>query len=273
MKITEYPRATAFDNGDIILKDGTNGTKTMTIPDAAAEFWEALVPPEMRRNFYRGKNLGTTVTPAQQTAISNGTFKGLFVGDYWIINSVVYRIADIDYWYRCGDTAFTRHHLVIVPDTTLYNHVMNATNTTDGGYVGSKMYTEGLNQAKTTIQTAFGDKLLTHREYLVNAVTGGCPSAGAWFDSTVELMNEVMVYGSYIYTPGNDGSITPTRHTINKQQLALFTLNPKAINERQNIWLRDVVSASHFAYVFSSGYAHYYYASNSLGVRPVFPIG
>jgi hypothetical protein len=179
----------------------------------------------------------------------------------------------MDYWYNCGDTAFTNHHLVIVPSTSLYSAKMNATNTTEGGYVGSLMYTANLDQAKTTISTAFGDMLLTHREYLVNAVTNGYPSAGAWFDSTVELMNEIMVYGSYIHTPAGNGTIVPTRYTINKQQLSLFRLNPRAINNRVSIWLRDVVSSSYFAYVNYLGYANYTDASSSYGVRPAFAIG
>lgn len=32
-KITEYPRATKFDANDVLLKDGTNGTKTITVED------------------------------------------------------------------------------------------------------------------------------------------------------------------------------------------------------------------------------------------------
>lgn len=227
----------------------------------------------MRRNIYRGKNLGTSVTPAQKTAITTGTFEDMYVGDYWVINGVNWVIADMDYWYNCGDTAFTNHHLVIVPSTSLYSAKMNATDTTEGGYVGSFMYTENLNNAKTTISTAFGDMLLTHREYLVNAVTMGYPSAGAWLDSTVELMNEIMVYGSYFYTPGGTGSIIVNRYTINKQQLALFSLNPGMINRRQSIWLRDVVSSSLFARVSTYGGGDCRGASDSDGVRPAFAIG
>lgn len=171
----------------------------------------------MRRNIYRGKNLGTSVTPAQKTAITTGTFEDMYVGDYWVINGVIWRIADINYWYNCGDTSFTKNHLVMVPDSPLYATKMNETDITTGGYVGSKMYTEGLNQAKTTIQTAFRDLLLTHREILINAVTNGYPSGGAWLNSTVELMNEIMVYGSYINTPGGTGSIIVNRYTINNQ--------------------------------------------------------
>ena len=35
MKITEYPQVTAFDDGDFLLKDGTNGTKIIKASDAA----------------------------------------------------------------------------------------------------------------------------------------------------------------------------------------------------------------------------------------------
>ena len=227
----------------------------------------------MRRNIYRGKNLGTSVTPAQKTAITTGTFEDMYVGDYWVINGVTWRIADINYWYNCGDTSFTKNHLVMVPDSSLYSTQMNETNITVGGYVGSKMYAENLNQAKTTIQTAFRDLLLTHREYLTNAVTNGYLSGGAWFDSTVELMNEIMVYGSYIYTPGGTGSILVNRYTINKQQLALFSLNPGMINRLQSFWLRDVGSSSYFALVNFNGIALANNASISLGVRPAFAIG
>lgn len=227
----------------------------------------------MRRNIYRGKNLGTSVTPAQKTAITTGTFEDMYVGDYWVINGVTWRIADINYWYNCGDPSFTKNHLVMVPDSSLYATKMNETGITVGGYVGSKMYAENLNQAKTTIQTAFIDLLLTHREYLINAVTNGYPSGGAWFDSTVELMNEIMVYGSYIYTPGGTGPIIVNRFTINKQQLALFSLNPGMINRRQSFWLRDVGSSSNFAVVYENGTANYANALGSYGVRPVFAIG
>lgn len=235
--------------------------------------WIPAVTPEAHRNIFRGKNLGTVITPEQKQAISSGTFDDLFIGDYWTINGTVYVIADMNYWLNTGDTSFNKQHLVMVTRTNMYNHVMNDENTTTGGYVGSKMYTEGLNQAKTTIQGAFGEMLLTHRDYLINAVSGGYPSAGAWFDSTVELMNEIMVYGSHIYTPGSTGSLTPTRYTINKQQLALYNLDPKSVNNRQYFWLRDIVTSASFAVVRTNGLADLLAASYSYGVRPVFAIG
>ncbi len=271
-KLIDYPESTRFDSGDILIKDGLSGTRKISAANAAVEF-AGLVSAINHRNIYRGKNLGTVVTAAQKEAIQTGTFDDLYIGDYWVINAIDWVITDMNYWYNCGDTAFTKNHLVLTPRTSLYNVIMNETNTTEGGYVGSLMYTANLEQAKTIISTVFGDMLLTHREYLINAVTSGHPSGGAWFDSTVDLMNEIMVYGSHIYTPSGTGSVIVTRYTINKQQLALFKLNPRSVNTRQSYWLRDVVSSTSFAFVYYYGNAAFYVASLSFGVRPVFAIG
>lgn len=150
---------------------------------------------------------------------------------------------------------------------------MNATNITTGGYVGSEMYKKNLAQAKTLAASAFGNLILSHREHLTNAVTEGYPSGGAWFDSTLELPNEIMMYGSHVFAPAGDGKIVPNRYTVGKTQLALFTVVPKFIANRATFWLRDVVSSAGFANVDGDGNATCFNASNSVGVRPVFPIG
>ena len=212
----------------------------------------------------QGKNLGAVVTEEQKANIKNGTFKGFFLGDYWTIGSYTWRIVDFDYWYNCGDTAFTTPHLVIMPDKPLYNAQMNETNITTGGYTGSLMYTENLDQAKTLAASAFGDLILTHREYLTNAVTDGHASAGAWFDSTLDLPNEIMMYGCHVYAAMNNGTVIPTNYTIGKTQLALFTVVPKLISNRATFWLRDVVSSAYFAVVGYGGNTAYGGASYSL---------
>ena len=135
------------------------------------------------------------------------------------------------------------------------------------------MYTENMDQAKTLASSAFGNLILTHREYLTNAVTDGHASAGAWFDSTLDLPNEIMMYGCHVYAAMNNGTVIPTNYTIGKAQLALFTVVPKLISNRATFWLRDVVSSASFAHVSNRGNTNYSYASNSSGVRPVFAIG
>ena len=224
-------------------------------------------------SIYRGKNLGSTVTAEQYAAIQAGTFDDMYIGDYWTIGGVTYRIAAFDYYLRAGDTDMTTHHVTLVPDGAMYNHVMNDSNVTTGGYVGSKMYTTGLADAKTTINNAFGSAhILTHRQYLCNAVSNGKPSGGSWYDSTVELMTEQNVYGGKVFGAGNDGSTVPALYTVDKSQYPLFAFRPDLISNRTTFWLRDVVSAAHFAVVSGSGNAAYDGASYALGVRPAFSI-
>ena len=220
---------------------------------------------------YRGKNLGTSVTAAQYAAISSGKFTDLYIGDYWVINGVIYRIAAFDYYYNCGDTNFTKHHVVLVPDTSLYKAQMNTSNVTTGGYTGSAMYKSNLAQAKTTIKAAFGSAhVLTKRELLTNAVNGNTPSGWAWFDSDVELMNEVQVYGSVAWGAhdGNGYNVAS-----GDGQFPLFMFDRTKLHNREDYWLRDVASATSFSYVSGNGVAYYNGASFSFGVRPAFCIG
>lgn len=150
---------------------------------------------------------------------------------------------------------------------------MNDSNTTEGGYNGSKMRTSGLTQAKTTAASAFGSgHILTHRELLTNAVANGRPSGGSWYDCTVELMNEAMVYGHSVFLPGNDGTNIPYNYTVSKGQLPLFALRHDLIGNRENWWLRDIVSAATFANVSSNGHANSTGAGNARGVRPAIPV-
>lgn len=220
---------------------------------------------------YRGKNLGTSVTAEQYAAISSGKFTDLYIGDYWVIKGVTYRIAAFDYYYNCGDTNFTKHHAVIVPDTSLYKAQMNTSNVTTGGYTGSAMYKSNLAQAKTTIKAAFGSAhVLTKRELLTNAVNGNTPSGWAWFDSDVELMNEVQAYGSVAWG-AHDGN--GYNAASGDGQFPLFMFDRTKLHNREDYWLRDVSSATSFSYVGDGGIALSRSASASYGVRPAFCIG
>ena len=280
-KVTELSSITTPGDSHVIpIHDGT-GLKKITFANfkaKAVEDTEAKIAPLLFNNagahnaIYRGKSLGSSVTTAQYSAISAGTFDDMYIGDYWTIGGVNYRIAAFDYYLNCGDTSCTKHHVVLVPDTCLYNHVMNDTNITTGAYVGSKMYTEGLEQAKTTIKAAFSGHVLSKRIYLSNATANGKASAGAWCDSEVDLMCEHMVYGNGVFSPVSDGTTVPNNYRVEKSQLPLFQHEPSRICNRASWWLRDVISASNFADVGYYGYASYYNASDSFGVRPAFCI-
>ena len=290
-KVTELTAfTTPTDSCLIPIHDGT-GLKKITFANfraKAVEGTEAKIAPLLFNNagahnaIYRGKSLDSTVTTAQYAAIKAGTFDDLYIGDYWTIGGVNYRIAAFDYYLNSGDTNCTTHHVVIVPDTCLYNAQMHntssggwengAANTTAGGYVGSDMYKSNLEQAKTTIKSAFSGHVLKHRIYLTNAVANGRASGGAWCDSEVDLMCEQMVYGSGIFSPVSDGSNVPANYRVEKSQLPLFQHEPSRICNRNNWWLRDVITASLFAIVDGYGLATSALASYSRGVRPAFCI-
>lgn len=274
VNLSELTQINELVSGNKLLIGTADGNKAIAAEDALFAMLDSFAPVELRRVIFRGKNLGTALTAVQKAAIKGGSFKGMFLGDYWSIGGRIWRIVDMDYWYNCGDTAFTSHHLVIMPDEALYNAQMNTTDVTTGGYVGSEMYKTNLANAKTIVNAAFPGSVLTHREYLCNAVANGRPSGGAWFDSSIELPNEPMMYGHLHFSPTSDGSTVPSIYTISKTQLALFMVCPKFIvNRSYNQWLRDVVSSAAFAFVGNYGGAACDGASGSGGVRPVFPVG
>jgi hypothetical protein len=223
----------------------------------------------------RDRSLGAPTTEHFEM-IGSDKYNELFLGDYWTVEGVDWVIGDFKFWYNTGDTACTKPHVVVFPRNRLYTYKFNPTDTTAGGYVGSDLYKNGLTQARQMVTAAFGSAhILNHREYLVNAVTNGKPTGTDWYDSTVELMNENMVYGGRQFSPMPDGATNPwstcRNYTINKSQLSLFRYEPWMICNGQWYWLQDVVSAVGFADVssYGNGLADCTSASRNGGVRPV----
>ena len=229
-------------------------------------------------SIYRGKDLGTSITEAQWASISAGTFEDMYIGDYWTLSTtlgsttsnVKYVIAGFDYWWNCGDSypqSSNKHHVVLVPASYLYTAQMNETNITTGGYLGSLMYTTNLANARTGISNLFGDHLYSVRRLFTNAVnSSGQAISWAWTTSSVDLMNENMVYGSSVWT--TSGFEVGVDRTI----LPLFALNPASASIRASWWLRSVAAPAYFSLVYGSGCADCDGASGSRGVRPAFAI-
>ncbi len=224
---------------------------------------------------FRGKSLGSAVSAAQYAAIEDGTFRDLYIGDYWTIDGVNYRIAAFDYYFKRGTQAgtVTQHHITLVPDTCLYQHVMNDTQTAEGAYVGSKMYTEGLTQAKQTIEAAFGSAhILSHYIPLDSGITKHYVSEIVGCLSTVELMTERNVIGSSIFRNIAHGTTLPKEYNLDQAQFPLFALRPDMICNGTEYWLRDVAANVAFSSVAYEGGMDYRIATNALGVRPSFNI-
>lgn len=266
------------DNADNVTITTDPTTVYITEKDLN-ELKEVVVAPNAGAHnaIYRGKDITELFydgTLSKQ--IAAGTFDDIFVGDYIIGKSSgrKYLVADLNYRLHCGDTECTTPHILMIPEKTMGNAQMNSTNITTGGYTGSEMYTTHLATYKAIIQNDFETgHILSHKALLTNATANGESSGWAWFDSTVELMNECMVYGH------NAWGAKPGYETgADKSQLSLFRHRPDLIparndsNGRQWYWLRAVASAANFAYVYDSGYAGNNGASTSYGVRPAFLI-
>lgn len=301
MKRTVFQHPELRDANDNIIQQGTYGKESPLVnstndgvldyinnnlealaasaTDAAASAAEALATLNsyvkiqnnagFHNSIFRGKNLGTSLTAAQSAAIQAGTFDDMFIGDYWVIGGYNWRIGMFDPWYNIGDTNFATHHLGIIPDTILYNAQYNSTNTTEGGYVGSALYS-GIGTARTTVKNAFGAAHVpTHRILLPATCTDGKYTSWAWRDEDIILMTEVMAYGACAWgAPGNNGYSVASQDC----QWPLFALSPQHRHTRQSYWLQDVASASWFAGVGADGRADRRNASGSVGVRPAFAL-
>lgn len=239
---------------------GKFAATTEMVGQAVSVYMQTAPSTEMHRNIFRGKSLGESITAEQLATIRDGSFKDLYVGDYWEKDGVKYRIADINYWKNVGypeSEKVQKPHILIVPDTILGSGQMNANNSTAGGYKSSTMKTVRLNQIANSLPDAFKNILISHRIF----------SDGSWVNTSVDLMNEVMVHGTYICADGNN------RQTSDTQQLALFGLVPELKTIGVNYWLRNVAGSQTYTLVSQYGDASTDAATSTYGIRPVFAIG
>lgn len=274
---------------------GFDGSGNITIPvtalasSAIRAQWYAAYPDgaEAHNAMWGGRDITAAFDSGEFSEhIADGTFRDIFPGDYITkqvtISGTTYTvnwvIADCDYWWHKGDqnNSMETHHVVIVPQVPIFNANMNATNTTEGGYAGSRMYRETIPACATGIVSAFGSShILTFRDGITNSVdtshaSSGIPQFtgtpgwwGEWVSVQCNLMSEKMVYGAPICSGGAMNNTMATR------QMSAFRLSERLINyNRQWWWLRDVVSSTHFALVSGSGNANTHGASNVSGVRP-----
>lgn len=285
--------------GMITAIESDGGLVTLTHVDGTTEQLQIVANNAGAHNaVYRGKDLTSYFDSGEMSkAIAAGTFDDIFVGDYidkamtvngTSIGTVRWRVGELDYFYRSASAQ--SHHVLMVPDDVLdVNIRMNATNTTEGGYLGSEMWKTTLPIYTAAIQAAFdAAHVLTHQEILTKDISAAAPSAAGvgwtgstnnweWTNVTANLMTEPMVYGGTVFSSSG--------HDVGnaKKQIALFRLDHSATiaGYRGNradykwYWLRAVVSSAMFAAAatYGGGVAGYGGASSrdaAGGVRPYF---
>ena len=274
-------------------KPDTNNDFLMTFNDGSEsktrlrDAFYSLVPDgaPTHNNVFRGQNLGA-LNATHIANIQNGSFHDMFIGDYFSINGSNYVIAGINYKKGHGDNGSLGNHLVLMPSdwsktptqtlgpdgTTKY---MNDTDTTVGGFAGTKLYTTYLPQIQQKLESDFGSNLMQWRGFVSTHVdASGAPDQGKWADMKVMIPNEVMIYGTALN--GNNNNTAQYNTGDDNSQLPLMRLNDseRCNNRTGGFWLRDVHSASEFVRAYDNGGTYWNDASYAWnGVRAFFLIG
>lgn len=254
--------------------------------------------PENHNAIFRGDDLfakGYTIDDIC-AMISDGSFSDIYIGDYFTLSGTIenvpcfveqtddegaktmvestqtvtyntkFRVAGLDIYLNTGDTAFIKHHAVIVPDGNIGTNRMNSTNITTGGYAGSFMHTSVFPVYDTHFTEKLNNHLLSRRDILTNSVSGSTANNWGWHSIKSRLMSEPEVYGTRAFGGNYDIGTAYNR-------FPLFNLAPKYICNKTSYWLRAVTDSATFASVNGNGYANHRGASSVLGVRPAFVIG
>lgn len=273
--------ANVAGNDILTLESSTQNIEDITTSKNAAT----------HNTLFRGKNITSLGLEEISRRISSGTFDDLYVGDYFTTSintslggpeTIAHVFTEFDTMYDKGDLALTKHHAVIVPMYCFKTQsVMNSVDTTVGGYKDSYMRNTTLPIYTSALLESLGNHLISHRSFLTSIINtnakasgylgyDGASSAGEWCDETLELLSEVNVFGSTIMS----SSLYDTN--IHNTQLAYFKFNPTAIVTgrgalgREKWWLNAVVTSQRFAYVDNSGIVNHGFATDNLGVRPMY---
>lgn len=270
--VTDYPSPTdgSWYQFVLELRENMNKLKSM------GELLSVENGAGFHNSVYRGKNLGSTLTSEQKLAIKNGTFKDLYIGDYWEsdkANKIKFRIAGFNYW-KCEGNVNNRpkNHVAIVAD---YNEqdklpMCEQLSTYSTGYANSslklKLDSESLASKEHAISVFGNPFILTHQEYLPNKLKEhGVYESCAWVNSTFGIPTAEMIFGQY----ENPRTYIPISST---RILPLFIMNPELISGKNTYWLRNTRGINMYASVINSGLISSISADTSNYIRLVFGV-
>ena len=302
MRITEYLQTQGLNDDDLFLTDGAGGTKALTFATLAAllknkneiktpsEFYDWLdnigIPVEVRKTIYRGKNLGNTLTKEQAKSIADGSFKGLFLGDYWngpkiderdgatSNNTGMYAIYDFDYWYRKGNYGedVRNHHLTIFP--TNYVWIMtnlNVTNTSNG-YISLDVHTRLQSTFPKILSESFlqDDDILTRPTNLSNSASSSKATSSILVTDVKAVLPTICMFF--------DGA-RPNEYDrgADMEKLALISIDGYAYSRDSGFnatIFRDIANTTGLYTLNGDGlrFAIFSLTSTNMAIRPVFGI-
>lgn len=179
-----------------------------------------------KKHIYRGAYLGDYITESQNMAIEAGTFDELYIGDYWRLNSVTYRIADFNYWTH-GLNSENPNHVVLIPDYQMGLFKMHESESASL-YFDTALREYLISTILPLMDTIFEGKLCNHSENLPSILYSDNLNV---VNSKVEIMSESQVYGQGLFRERE-------YQTYSTSQFALFKIAPRYIYTT-SYWLRD----------------------------------
>lgn len=272
MKITEYPIAQFFDENDVLIKDGTNGTKQIKASDMVYALFDPI--PEMHKEIFRGKSLGSTFTAAQQQAISDGSFHDLWLGDYWESGETKYRIVDFDYYYDLfrgtdGKNVLI-HHVVVMPDTGLSSEDIKITSSNNAwNYFNSPMRTgTAMSSVKSKVNSFFGSEhIMTFYESYVSAIRfKGVNDDSLYTDRLTTQALTIEVPEVWHLTWGSEGMACRGGSRDAAGAFSLFRKLPKFIHADEN---RSIVTRTPSYYTSTQNTVNFLIVNNSNAVSEI----
>lgn len=266
--------------------------------DTIFEILDNVAPLEMRRNIWRGRYLGTSLSSFYKNSINNGTFKGLFIGDYFkvAVGDTYYdfRIVDFDYWYGKGastNLSKLQHHIVVMPDNNLFNISYNQIQLFNTDFVNTlyKIYMTPFYNAIKSVGFGAANILKIPTKLPVRWIDGA-PVSTTWTYLDSIIPKEIMIFGTSINATSNDGrnrTVTsndgngtssifqgPTKYdTAEWSQLSAFKINPLLAigNGIGSYWLDDYHTEGTHS-VFDKAYGSLAYVDNDntdIGTKPI----
>ena len=254
----ESPLPERFDINDIALYSATSENQAA-----------------FRNGIFRGKNLGTAVSDEQWAQIKAGTFDDMFIGDYWVINNITWRIAAFDYL----KVPYDRHHLVILPDNDFGTSALHDDSTAYNGYLSTYLHNTYIpNTVKPIIQSAFGSEhILTHYLMLSNGADSIKDNAFAYTSVDIVIPSEEQLFG----VTNQNGESTQIE-SISYEQFPLLMMDPfKAFvfpySGNGEAWIRTYKGCSGAYALYGRTQAAYrktlvWYVDHTAYVKPYFAI-
>ena len=176
-RITEYTPVSAFDENDVLIKDGENGTKIISVEDAASEFRRLCgIDGDISNITESLSAFGANLAGVETTFIATKNYN---IGDLFVIDGVLYRAtatiasdSEIDPETNCEETSFST---VIEAMNNILAGKADANGSYDNLIAGNAKQLMGTvfteDDAAYTFRTAGGSSDIGDREY--DEIVGG----------------------------------------------------------------------------------------------------